>query len=120
MVVFKLKNNMKLSKKEEKALAKKTSTHIWSQFLNWYECTNAHCWLTYKTGSYEKCGYRTKDCNCTSKLKNIKCEMCDKPGVDYKYDLPEERDLSAELTNALRKYKELKIYNNNLIVSFSQ
>ena len=55
-VVFKLNNIMKLSKKEENILAKKTSTHIWSHCLNWYECTNRHCWLTYKTGNCEKCG----------------------------------------------------------------
>ena len=54
------------------------------------------------------CKNRIKDCDCTSKLKNMECETCYKPGVDFKCDLPKERDFNSELTEALGKYKGSK------------
>ena len=54
LITYKLKNNLELSKYENRMWEKKTTSHIWSQCPNLKECVNAHCWRTQKTQKCDK------------------------------------------------------------------
>ena len=71
LITYKLKNNLELTKSEKQTWEKKTTSHIWSQCPNLKECTNAHCWMTQKSQTCDKCQNRTTSGICTTKLGAI-------------------------------------------------
>ena len=106
IIVKKMGENEKLTKKEEKMLNSEVKNHIWYHMLK--QCMNKHCWIASKHQFCTQCRQKTKQCSCAERMRQVPCAECKKLSIHCECGLKDELTIQKVLNTALEEYENDK------------